>query len=245
MFRSRELLIFKRGIYTILSFVLLLWTVKSVEWANGVDLGVLGILPRTLKGSIGIITGPLVHGDVFHLLSNTFPLLVLGLGLFYFYHKIAFEVFIWIYLASGFWVWIIGREAYHIGASGLVYGLMMFIFWGGLLRRNPKSLAISMIIFFLYGYMIYGLVPGDDSVSWESHVMGSVAGVFLAFYFKKVPIYTGENDPFFADDETGTEEINAVNKADKNSKKDSVNHTHQKDIFYNYTFIPGKTNEKK
>lgn len=245
MFRSRELLIFKRGIYAILSFILLLWTVKSVEWANGVDLGVLGILPRTLKGSIGIITGPLVHGDVFHLLSNTFPLLVLGLGLFYFYHKIAFEVFIWIYLASGFWVWIIGREAYHIGASGIVYGLMMFIFWGGVLRKNPKSLAISMIIFFLYGYMIYGLVPGDDAVSWESHVMGSIAGIFLAVYFKKVPIYTGEYDLKATEDDHTEEDSTADGIEQKLIEKGSVNHTHNEDLDYNYTYIPGKNGEKK
>lgn len=188
----RELSIFKRGIYLTLSFVLLLWAVKSVEWAKDIDLGYFGILPRTLKGSIGIITGPLIHGDLLHLMSNTFPLLVLGLGLFYFYHRIALEVFIWIYLATGFWVWVIGRDAYHIGASGIVYGLMMFIFWGGVFRRNPRSLAISMIIFFLYGYMIYGMFPGDEGVSWESHLMGSMAGVFLAVYFKKVPIYVGE-----------------------------------------------------
>lgn len=195
MFQARELKIFKRGIYITLSFVLLLWAIKSLEWAEGWDFGYYGILPRTLKGSIGILTGPLIHGDLLHLMSNSFPLLILLLGLFYFYHKIALEVFVWIYLATGFWVWVIGREAYHIGASGIVYGLMMFIFWGGVFRRNPRSLAISMIIFFLYGYMIYGLFPGDESVSWESHLMGSVAGIFLAIYFKKVPIYVGEKDP--------------------------------------------------
>jgi len=194
MFQSRELKIFKRGIYLTLAFILLLWVIKSIEWAEGWDFGYYGILPRNLKGSIGIITGPLIHGDLLHLISNTFPLLILGLGLFYFYHRIALEVFFWIYLATGFWVWVIGREAYHIGASGIVYGLMMFIFWGGVLRKNPRSLAVSMIIFFLYGYMIYGLFPGDENVSWESHLMGSIAGIFLAIYFKKVPIYIGEKE---------------------------------------------------
>ena len=194
MLRSREFKILQRGIYLTLSFVLLLWTVKSFEWASRLDLGYYGILPRTVKGSLGIITGPLIHGDAIHLMSNTIPLIILGVGLFYFYHKIALEVFFWIYLASGFWVWIIGREAYHIGSSGLVYGMVMFIFWGGILRRNPRSLAISMIIFFLYGGMIYGLFPIDETISWESHIMGSVAGIFLAFYFKKIPIYLGEKE---------------------------------------------------
>jgi len=192
MFKSKEFKILQRGVYLTLSFVFILWIIKSVEWANSLDLGLYGILPRTVKGSLGIITGPLIHGDAIHLMSNTIPLIILGVGLFYFYHKIAVEVFFWIYLASGFWVWIIGREAYHIGSSGLVYGLVMFIFWGGILRKNPRSLAISMIIFFLYGGMIYGLFPFDESISWESHIMGSVAGIFLAFYFKKMPIYLGE-----------------------------------------------------
>lgn len=228
MFRERELKIFKRGIYLTLSFVLLLWAVKSVEWAEGWDFGYYGILPRTLKGSIGIITGPLIHGDLIHLMSNTFPLLVLLLGLFYFYHKIALEVFIWIYLATGFWVWVIGREAYHIGASGIVYGLMMFIFWGGVLRKNPRSLAISMIIFFLYGYMIYGLFPGDENVSWESHLMGSIAGIFLAIYFKKVPIYVGEREsPINLQDQEEDKE---------NGKEGEWDHTFPGKAYFNYTY---------
>ena len=154
MLKSRESGILKRGIYITISFVSILWLIKSIEWAKQIDFGSYGILPRTIRGSIGIITGPLIHGDMYHLVSNSIPLIILGLGLFYFYHRIALEVFIWIYLASGFWVWIIGREAYHIGASGVVYGLMMFLFWGGILRKNSRSLAISLIVFFLYGSMI-------------------------------------------------------------------------------------------
>lgn len=228
MFRERELKIFKRGIYLTLSFVLLLWAIKSIEWAEGWDFGYFGILPRTLKGSIGIITGPLIHGDLLHLMSNTFPLLVLGLGLFYFYHQIALEVFVWIYLATGFWVWVIGREAYHIGASGIVYGLMMFIFWGGVLRKNPRSLAISMIIFFLYGYMIYGLFPGDENVSWESHLMGSIAGIFLAVYFKKVPIYVGERETI-----SNLQDKEEERKIEKEGEWD---HTYPGKAFFQYTY---------
>jgi membrane associated rhomboid family serine protease len=227
MLRSREFQILQRGIYLTLSFILILWIVKFIEWAKEVDLGFYGILPRTAKGSIGILTGPLIHGDAIHLMSNTIPLIILGVGLFYFYHKIALEVFIWIYLASGFWVWIVGREAYHIGSSGLVYGLVMFIFWGGILRRNPRSLAISMIIFFLYGGMIYGLFPVNESISWESHIMGSVAGVFLAFYFKKVPIYLGERkDTADVHDE----------ETDDSGTSSNVSHTADQEITINYTY---------
>jgi membrane associated rhomboid family serine protease len=228
MFRTQELKIFKRGTYLTFSFVLLLWVVKSIEWAEGWDFGYYGILPRTLKGSVGIITGPLIHGDLVHLMSNTFPLVVLGLGLFYFYHRIALEVFVWIYLATGFWVWVMGREAYHIGASGIIYGMMMFIFWGGVLRKNPRSLAISMIVFFLYGYMIYGLFPGDENVSWESHLMGSIAGIFLAIYFKKVPIYVGEKESVENHPDPGEEF--------KDGKEGEWNHTHPGNPDFHYFY---------
>ena len=187
--------------YYTLSFVLLLWTVKSLEWSQQVDLGHFGIFPRTLKGSLGIITGPLIHGDIFHLLSNTLPLIILGIGLYYFYHRIATEVVFWIYLASGFWVWLIGRDAYHIGASGIVYGILSFLFFGGLLRKNTRSLAISMVVFFMYGSMVYGLFPGDENISWESHLMGTLAGALCAFYFRKYPINTGQGRKLLAWDQ--------------------------------------------
>ena len=179
-----------------------------------------------------LLASTLIHGDIYHLVSNTFPIIILGLGLFYFYHKIALEVFFWIYLASGFWVWIIGREAYHIGASGLVYGLAMFIFWGGILRKNPRSLAISMVVFFLYGYMIYGLFPVDESVSWESHLMGSIAGIFLAVYYKKVPIYLGERR--IAQDEDNED----VLKDDHgpHEKGDPITHSSEFPIHFNYIY---------
>jgi membrane associated rhomboid family serine protease len=209
-----------------LSFTLLLWVIKSVEWVKDIDLGFYGILPRTVKGSLGILTGPLIHGDSVHLMSNTLPLIILGIGLFYFYHRIAIEVFLWIYLASGFWVWIVGRTAYHIGSSGLVYGLAMFLFFGGILRRNPRSLAISMIVFFLYGGMIYGLLPVNDAISWESHIMGSVAGIFLAFHFRKIPIYLGEKEQESKDDE------------EYEIRKDvsNVSHTGTENAVYQYTY---------
>lgn len=228
MLKSRESIILKRGINITLSFVLLLWVIKSIEWANQVDLSSFGILPRTIRGSIGILTGPLIHGDVYHLVSNSIPLIILGLGLFYFYHRIALEIFIWIYLASGFWVWIIGREAYHIGASGVVYGLMMYLFWSGILRRNPRSLAISLIVFFLYGGMIYGLLPIDDTISWESHLMGSLAGIFLAIYFRKRAIYVGEGSKKIQDKDDEDDTDSGLNN--------SSNHTMGNNtmIIYNY-----------
>ncbi len=177
---------FRKSIYFTLSFLTVIWLVKIVETTWHMDFGVYGILPRTLSGTVGIVTAPLIHGDVFHLLSNSFPLLILGVTFFYFYDKVAPLVLLLIYLMTGFWVWIAARAGYyHIGASGVVYGLLSFLLVSGFLRRDRRSLSISFIILFLYGgTFFFGLVPGDSRVSWESHMMGAIAGIFCAVYFR-------------------------------------------------------------
>ena len=170
-----------------LGFVFLLWFIRALEDSLTVDLGVWGILPRSISGLIGIITAPLIHGSVFHLLSNTFPLLLLLVAVFYFYDEIALEVFVWIYIATGFWVWVIARQAYHIGSSGLVYGLAAFLFFSGVFRKDARSVAVALVIAFIHGGMLQGLFPTESSVSWESHLLGSAAGLFCSFYFRKLP----------------------------------------------------------
>lgn len=187
-------------------FTALLWGIKAYETVLSRSFDSLGILPRTLKGSIGILTAPLIHGDIYHLISNTFPILVLVIGMFYFYHRIAPLVFFLIYFMTGFWVWIAARDAYHIGASGLVYGLISFLLFSGFLRRDIRTLAVSFAVLILYGSnMIYGLVPGNENVSWESHVLGAIAGLFCAIYFKpqttkemnlKKKLVVEHSDPF-------------------------------------------------
>lgn len=176
---------FRKSIYFTMSFIVIIWLVKFIEYLFSVDLSEFGILPRTLNGSIGIFTAPFVHGDILHLLSNTFPILILGIGLFYFYDRIALSVITLIYIITGFWVWIAARDAYHIGASGLIYGLLAFLMLSGFLRKDTKSLAISFAVLFLYGTTFFsGMLPSQPGVSWESHLMGAIAGIFCAIYFK-------------------------------------------------------------
>lgn len=175
-----------RSVKYTFSFVILIWVLKIVEIAFQLDFGVLGILPRTAEGSIGIFTAPLIHGDFYHLLSNTFPLIILGLGLFYFYDKIALNVILLIYIMTGFWVWMAARDAYHIGASGIVYGLLTFLLFSGFLRRDKNTLTISFVILVLYGgSFLIGIIPTRSGISWESHLMGAIAGIFCAVYFRK------------------------------------------------------------
>ncbi|MBL6449995.1 rhomboid family intramembrane serine protease [Fulvivirga sp. 29W222] len=179
----------RRSIYYTLAFVALIWGIKIIEFSFGYNFGQFGILPRTLSGSVGIFTAPLIHGDIYHLLSNTLPITILGVGLFYFYDKIALWVVLLIYLITGFWVWIAARDAYHIGASGVVYGLLTFLLFSGFFRRDSSTLAISFIVLFLYGgTFLTGMIPENSGISWESHLMGAIAGVFCAVYFRNYKI---------------------------------------------------------
>lgn len=201
---NSDVLRFRYSVAYTLSFIALLWLIKTIEWALSFDFGVWGIHPRTLTGTLGIITAPLIHGDFTHLLSNSFPLILLGIGVLYFYRNIAIPVFLWIYFATGIFVWILARDAYHIGASGVVYGLVAFLFFSGLFRRDPRSIAIAFAVILLYGGMFYGVIPTDPTISWESHLLGSMVGICLSFYYKNVPLSVDE--PALAQEEITLEE---------------------------------------
>lgn len=224
-----DLVKFKDSVFYSLAFIALLWIVKAIEFSISRDFGGYGILPRKISGAIGIITGPLIHGDINHLFSNTIPLLILGIGVIYFYNKIAFEVIALIYLMTGIWVWIAAREAYHIGASGIVYGMVSFLFFSGVFRKDPKSIAVSLVVTFLLGGMIYGIFPSNEHISWESHLLGSLAGVFCAFYFRGVN--TTDN----------TESLTMPVLANQEKLKHSVNSDFSdKAISYHYDYVPNK-----
>ncbi len=165
-------------------FVLLLWLTKFLEVTLDERFTWLGIYPKQVKGLIGIFTAPLIHADWAHLISNSFPLLILGTSLFYFYKEIALKSFFLIYIITGIWVWVGGREAWHIGASGLIYGLVSFMFLSGLLRRSIELMAISLVVVFLYGGLVWGIFPTTRNISWESHFLGGMAGLVIAFYYK-------------------------------------------------------------
>jgi membrane associated rhomboid family serine protease len=169
-------------------FIFILWVIKAVEVIGDFSLGFLGVYPLKAHGLIGIVTAPLIHSDFSHLFANSVPLLVLGAALVYFYREIAIKVFALMYLMVGIWVWVFAREAYHIGASGVVYGLASFIFLSGLIRRNKRLIALAMVVAFLYGSFVWGVFPEffpEQNISWESHMMGIVAGMILAVYYRK------------------------------------------------------------
>lgn len=166
-------------------FIVTMWIVKIVEVLFGLDFSGFGIYPLSIRGLPGIILSPFLHADFTHLFNNSIPLLFLGTALFYFYSDIALKIFSAIYILTGVLVWIAGREAWHIGASGLVYGLASFLFFSGIIRRYFRLIALSLLVVFLYGSMVWGLFPGIyKNISWESHMLGFFSGILLAVWYR-------------------------------------------------------------
>ena len=165
-------------------FLLTMWLVKIIEVNSKEPFVKFGVSPQTLSGLKGILFSPFIHKDFTHLLNNSFPVLILGGMLFSFYRKIAARIFLWLFFISGFWLWIIGRPSFHIGASGIIYALASFILVSGIIRKNPRLSAVSLVIIFLYGSMIWGILPTNEAVSWEGHLAGFVAGIVVAIFYK-------------------------------------------------------------
>ncbi len=184
-------------------FVLLMWLVFFIQTFTEQKLLKFGILPRDMKGLPGMVTSVFVHGDIGHVASNSLPLLVLGTMVFYFYKKIAKAAVVWIWLISGLWLWIGGRNhehyaQYHIGASTLVYGLAFFLFFSGVFRRHLPLMVVSALVVFLYGSLVWGMLPLQAGVSWEGHLFGAIAGILVAFNYRKEgpqrKVYAWENE---------------------------------------------------
>lgn len=162
----------------------LLWAVQLFQWSTAIDLGFLGIYPREIPGLKGVIFAPFIHGGFGHLIANSVPFLILGGMVMFFYPRIAKTVFLLIYILTGLAVWAFGRSVFHIGMSGVVYGLVAFIFWNGIFRRSLKSIALAAIVLFYYGSMLMGILPMQEDISWESHLLGGLSGIFVSFLYK-------------------------------------------------------------
>jgi membrane associated rhomboid family serine protease len=179
---------FRRAVITAVVFIVILWVIKLADIGLSLHLHHLGVYPREPGGLAGVLLAPLIHGSWGHLISNSSVLFVLGIALLYGYPRSAASVLLLVYLGSGLGVWLFARSSYHFGASGLTHGLMFFIFVSGILRRDRLSIALSMIVFFLYGGMVWTVFPQQPGISYESHFFGALTGVVAAFLFR-------HNDP--------------------------------------------------
>jgi membrane associated rhomboid family serine protease len=194
--------IVRHALFVSVSFVVVLWLVKLIEYEYQLDFSSWGILPLAINGLRGIIFSPFIHANFEHLIANTLPLFILTFSLFFFYRKSSYTIFLLIYLLSGFFVWLGGREAFHIGVSGVIYGLAAFLFLSGIISFNIRLLTISMVVSLIYGGMFWGIFPVKPEISWESHLWGGISGLALAWF------YRNSAPSARAEDEVGEDEDN-------------------------------------
>jgi membrane associated rhomboid family serine protease len=199
-----------------IGFVALLWIIHLMNWGMDVDPSPFGLRPRELIGLVGIVTAPLVHSDFAHLIANSVPLATVGVAMLFLYPQSTLRVLPVVYLGPGVLVWVFGRGSVHLGASGLVYGLVSYVLVAGLLRRDRRAIAASLLVVFMYGSLAWGVLPIQPGVSWETHLSAAVIGVLLALALRKLDIpprkrYVWE-DPTAEDDD---EELSAVDSDDE------------------------------
>ncbi|WP_223549416.1 rhomboid family intramembrane serine protease [Aestuariivivens sp. NBU2969] len=218
-------------------FVLTIWLVFWFEVRFGFNFSKYGIYPQTLKGLRGVLLSPFIHGNIQHLYHNTIPLFVLSAAMFYFYRAITWKVILWGILFSGLLTWYIGRPSYHIGASGLIYVLISFTFFKGIFAKHFRLIALSLLIVFLYGSMIWYTLPIEEGISWEGHLSGLIVGLAFALFFRKEiakpkkyiweqESYNEDEDPFLRHfDAEGNFIENLEPESDNNQPK--INYTYK------------------
>jgi membrane associated rhomboid family serine protease len=187
-----------------LYLVLFLWIVFWFEVKFGFNFNTFGVYPRTFKGLQGILFSPFIHGDIKHLYQNSIPLFVLLFSLLYFYKDIAYKILFYGVFFTGFMTWVIARKSYHIGASGIIYMLFSFIFFSGIIRKNYRLTAVSLMVIFLYGSMVWYVLPIKEEISWEGHLSGFIVGILFALYYRKTGpqkiLYNWEKEDYIEDD---------------------------------------------
>ena len=182
------------------SFIFIFWMIYLLEVSLDINLAGYGLRPREISQWFGILTMPFLHGGFEHIIANTTSFLVLGSLVFYFYNDNAIQIFVWAYVLSGIFTWIIGRDSIHIGASAMIYAFAGYLFTAGILSKNIRHTAIALIVVFLYGSMIWGIFPMNNNVSWEGHLSGFAVGIALTFMYRP-PKYIDEFSAYSEFDE--------------------------------------------
>jgi len=233
-----------------LLFVFLLWLAFWAEVRFKTNFNYLGIYPKSIEGLRGVLFSPFIHSGVKHLFNNSMPLLVLSTALFYFYRSIRWKVLLYGMLLTGIVTWLIGRPALHIGASGVVYMLASFLFFKGVFSKHFRLIALSLVVVFLYGSLLWYLFPINPEISWEGHLSGFLVGLVFALLFRKNPIsqrkydwehedYNAEEDVFLQHfDENG----NFVPASEREVKDEELDEDIPKTVIY--TFRTSKKIEK-
>lgn len=173
----------KREFQGILIFVGVLWAVYFADFVVPGDLGTWGLRPRTVSGLFGIATMPFLHDSWGHLMANSIPLIVL-LVLLAGSRARSWTIVVAIVLTGGGLLWLAGRRANHVGASGLVFGLASFLIAAGIFERRAISILVALAVGLMYGgTLVFGVLPLQREVSWDGHLAGAIAGVAVAFFW--------------------------------------------------------------
>lgn len=204
------------------SYLVLIWLVKLFEAYTSIDLYEYGILPRDLKGLRGIIFSPLIHSDFSHLISNSTSIFILTFSLFALYTRSSIWVFPIIYIFHGLAVWLFARGgAYHIGASGLVYGFASYLFFMGVFRKDSRSIALALLVVFLYGSLVWGVLPIDPQVSFEAHLAGGIIGLLCAIFFRKYDPIPEKPEEEEEDEDSDDDDSDDINPDDVKIREDA------------------------
>jgi membrane associated rhomboid family serine protease len=171
-----------------LGFVVLLWIIQALNAALDLDLERFGVQPRELAGLAGIFVAPLLHGGFGHLIANSVPLLVVGTAMLHLYPDASSKVLPAVYFGPGIAVWLFARGGVHVGASGLIYGLAAYVFVAGVIRRDRRAIAASLLVAFIYGSLAWGVLPIQPGVSWETHLAAALTGVVLAIALRRLDV---------------------------------------------------------
>lgn len=190
---ENHLKISKSVFFIPVAYIVAIWFIYWVEIYFSFNFNKFGVYPRTLKGFRGVFLTHFIHSNASHLFNNSIPLFVLLTSLFYFYKDLAYKILLIGGFFTGFLTWVIARDSYHIGASGIVYLLFSFIFFSGIIRKHFRLVALSLIIIFLYGSMIWYVFPIKEGMSWEGHLSGFLVGLIFAILFRKKGIVKEEH----------------------------------------------------
>ncbi len=218
--------------------VLSIWTVYWFELKFQINLNDLGIYPRSFLGLRGIVLSPFIHGSLQHLYNNTIPLAILTASLFYFYKEVAFKVLVIGVFGAGLFTWIIGRPSFHIGASGVIYLLASFIFFKGVITTYYRLVALSLMVVFVYGGLLWYIFPVKDEISWEGHLGGFLCGLLLAAVLKsKIPStkkYPWEKEDFNDEDDVFLQHFDADGNFIETPKDEVEPESESLKIIYNF-----------
>ena len=233
--------------------VLFLWIVFWIDIRFHFNFDQFGIYPRTLPGLIGVICSPFLHENFEHLYNNSIPLLILIAALRYFYREYTFKILGYGILLSGIITWIIGRDSYHIGASGLIYVLVSFIFFKGIMTKYYRLVALSLLVILVYGSMIWYIFPNiKEDISWEGHLAGLITGFVFALHYKtpeykklikydwEHPDFNPNEDKFMQRFDENGNFVNLPQEEVSIEEENNVSFFHTSNPNINYEFIENK-----